>query len=108
MYTMMFWNLIIKIGDQRYLPHAYVMHGLWGLTWLIISLPLFESWSKWYRERMRAISALALLSPSDVKLNELQLNMLKEYTPVHFWNLFVTGAVTIITFLYPILQAIVK
>jgi hypothetical protein len=57
---------------------------------------------------MRGISALALLPASDIKRNELQFNLLKEYTPVAFWNLFVTGAVSIITFLYPILQAIVK
>jgi hypothetical protein len=54
-YTVFFWTYVISFGDQRYLPHAVIMHGLWGVSWLLISLPLGWTWYQWkVRYRLRA------------------------------------------------------
>jgi hypothetical protein len=58
-YTIFFWQTVILGGDLRYLAHAIIVHSMWIITWLIISLPMAVSWYRWQVVRNRAIVALS-------------------------------------------------
>jgi hypothetical protein len=46
-YTFFFWRYVVDYGDARYLPHAIIMHLLWGACWVTISAPLLQTWYEW-------------------------------------------------------------
>jgi hypothetical protein len=31
-YTLFFWQMVISVGDSRYLPHAIIVHSMWVIT----------------------------------------------------------------------------
>jgi hypothetical protein len=46
-----FWQMVISFGDFRYLPHAIIVHSMWVITWIIISLPLLITSYQWHGVR---------------------------------------------------------
>jgi hypothetical protein len=64
-FTFYFWNYVIDYGQQRYLPHALITHGLWGVTWLLMTLPLAWTWYAWSFRYKLAVQAQAYQLASD-------------------------------------------
>jgi hypothetical protein len=59
-YTFFFWTYVIDNHDRRYLVHALTLHGLWLVSWALISLPLACTWYEWrvtYRLREQSLSS---------------------------------------------------
>ena len=43
-------------ADHRYALQAILDFSVWGATWVVISLPLFEAWGKWRRHRAQLLA----------------------------------------------------
>jgi heme/copper-type cytochrome/quinol oxidase subunit 2 len=54
-------------GDQRYKISALLELTVWGVSWLIISLPLIRAWNHWNKLRARALDGANL--PSAIVTN---------------------------------------
>lgn len=52
-FTGVFWELVIVERDRRYLIPAVVVHGVWALSWMLATLPLFATWQDFNRKKMR-------------------------------------------------------
>jgi hypothetical protein len=103
--TAFYWDLVGKYHDQRYLLSAILAHVLWGLTWLVLSLPLLNEWRVWDISRTYALQKLALMSDSEEALRRAA--MVKEIQPVSASTLIVANAVSVVSFVLPIVQAFV-
>jgi hypothetical protein len=107
-YPILFWDYVVRLGDQRYTVLAIVVHTLWAISWLFISLPLFITWYAWHSVRVRAISSLAREPlPANVD-RDTAFKALTELKPVGFVNFTVSGLVALFSFLLPILQALFR
>jgi hypothetical protein len=107
-YTAYFWHNVIVADDKRYLVHAIIMHSMWIVSWVIISMPLFITWYAWYSLRAGAVSALAsepILKNTD---REIALKALQELQPVGVLYLTISFIGTAVTFISPIIQALFK
>jgi hypothetical protein len=83
-----YWRIVSKFGDTRYLIAAGCYHIQYVLTWYFVSLPLFEQWHRWHEWRARAVAQLgreAALSKVEAQSAEFVLQALKELqiTPRH-------------------------
>jgi hypothetical protein len=96
------WNNLFLIRDYRYAPHAFITHFIWGVSWLLLSLPLIVTWQNWTKVRARAIACIATTQqekpPADVQLKAIQ-----ELQPIGIWNAIGTAIVAVVGFLLPLL-----
>jgi hypothetical protein len=101
-YTYFFWNYVIDYGDKRYLAHALIMHGLWGVTWLLISLPLVWTWYEWnLRYRLGAGIAHRRGSPNDADEFKVDVGSV-----VGSWNVVGSLVGAALTFGFPLIKEI--
>jgi len=101
-YTFFYWNYVIEFGDRRYLAQAIIMHGLWGVTWLLISLPLAWTWYEWnVCHRLRAKIAEAPLGLRGPRPIEIEMGSL-----VGSWNLVGSIAGAVVAFGFPVVKGI--
>lgn len=103
--TALYWELVARHHDQRYLISAFLVHLLWGITWVVISLPLLNEWQVWAHSRTMALQALAEMQNSEDALRRSAL--LKEIQPVTGVTLIAANATSVVTFILPIIQAFV-
>ncbi len=97
-YTFFFWTYVVDDHDKRYLPHALIMHALWGLTWMLLSLPLAWTWYQWkFRYRKFEISLSSVSDDDDGKKKEMS-------SPISQWNVLGSLLGAIIAFLFPLLK----
>lgn len=102
-----YWNLVVSKGDYRYLLSAVMIHVLWGITWMLISLPLLITWYNWRSIRVRALSELSKEPSENTGNVETKLKILAEMQPIGFWNAATSGSLASVTFALPIVQAFV-
>lgn len=107
-YTDFFWYYVIVIGDQRYLVHALIIHSMWAVTWIIISLPLFVTWYAWYSNRARAVSTLIFETNTTKVSQETALRALSELQPIGFVNITTSGLLAVFSFVLPVIQSLIK
>jgi hypothetical protein len=104
-FTIEFWVLVIKLGDSRYVLPAVTIHALWGLSWVIISLPTAITWRNWHRLRFGEIARI--YQDVDDK-SEARLKLLDQLLPISPWNAAVSGIAAVGSFLIPLLMPILK
>jgi len=107
-FTSSFWDLIIRKNDHRYLIAGLTIHSLWGLSWLIISLPLILRWYNWNNIKARAINELYSEHANDENKLKLKLDTIQTLNPFGFWNITTSSVIALISFLLPIFQAFFK
>jgi|GEM_PF-3419570 len=104
--TTFYWNLVGKYHDQRYLLSAILAHVLWGITWIMFSMPLRNEWLLWNRCRTFAVQFLA----SDVNVvdKEARLAIIKGIQPVTAGTLKIANVASLVSFVLPMVQAFIK
>jgi len=106
-FTGVFWGLVIVNKDRRYLIPAIVVHIIWALSWLLLSLPLFATGQDFSRKKMRAILARAN-APAQGQVDEPDSDALEKVTPVALWNGFGSALTAALSFLFPVIHALLK
>jgi hypothetical protein len=106
-FTGVFWDLVIVNGDRRYLIPAVVVHVIWALSWMLSTLPLFVTWQDFSRKKMRAM----LSKPQgevDGKDSATDSEALEKLSPVALWNGFGSALTALLSFVFPIIHALIK
>jgi hypothetical protein len=105
--TNFYWTIVDRYNDPRYLISAIIIHVLWGLTWILISMPLAITWLAWERSRVRALETL-LLRREDTSLEKYEhtRQLLTEMRPLGSINVSVSAIGAIVSFLLPLLKLI--
>jgi hypothetical protein len=101
-YTFFFWRYVVDFGDARYLPHALVIHALWGLCWVLISLPLAQTWYEWTLKQ--AISSYDIREANETNEKAI-IGKFPEF-PIGMFNVVASIIVALATFSSPIIKAI--
>jgi hypothetical protein len=101
--TALYWHLVGHLHDQRYLLSAILAHILWGITWIVISLPFINEWQFWNRTRTHALQTAA--SMQNTKEAGERVALLKEVQPVGALTLTLANVISFISFVLPILRA---
>jgi hypothetical protein len=105
-FTGVFWDLVIVSGDRRYLFPAVVMHTLWAFSWWVVSLPLLITWQDFSRKKTEALLGEAgHHSPTE---GEDTYRSLENLSPISFWNGVGSVLTGILSFIFPILHALLK
>src|SRR4051794_1657954 len=105
--------MVVRLGDQRYLLAAVVVHSLWGITWALISLPLISTWYNWQLIQFRAISEV-MVGTSDVNKNvdiknvDTKIKVLGDMKPIGFLNITASGVAALASFAWPVVQTLFK
>jgi hypothetical protein len=103
-YTVFFWQMVIGNGDFRYLPHAIIVHSMWVVTWIIISLPLLVTSYQWHKIHGRAMVALAKMDlPKDYDPDRLAA-ALEKLQPISSWNIAASSIAVVVSLLVPFLK----
>ena len=100
-FTGAYWDLVVSKNDHRYIFPAIAIHCIWGLSWIILSLPVLTTWYAWHSGRQ---SALLTLYNSPDEHSEIRLKVIQEIAPVAFWNAVTSGVAAMTSFLIPILK----
>jgi hypothetical protein len=103
-YTYYFWATIHETNDYRYLPHAIIIHVVWGLTWFVISLPLITI--KNYQLNFKENFLRQQISPTlTTTINKDTINLILNEDPISSQNQTITALISGATFLLPIIKA---
>jgi hypothetical protein len=102
-YTYFFWATINETNDFRYLPHAIIIHVVWGMIWLVISFPLLIV--KNYQVNFRENFLRQQLSSNFEKSDNNKLDLIFKEDPISTQNQTLTALIGGITFLLPVLKA---
>lgn len=106
-YTYYFWATINETNDFRYLPHAIIIHVVWGLIWFAISMPLFtiKNYQINFKENFlrQQVSPTLLLT----KANNEALTLILKEDPISSQNQSITALISGATFLLPIIKAFI-
>jgi hypothetical protein len=100
-YTFFFWNYVIEFGDKRYLAHALIMHGIWGVTWLLISLPLAWTWYQWNVRYRLNVQMAAGPSGPEPPSSGIEMSSL-----IGSWNVMGSLATAALAFGFPLVKEI--
>lgn len=103
-FTSFYWHVVSGINDSRYTLPAIVAHMLWGITWVILSLPLIETWQLWNRDRMDAISAMVTEDIEPAQEMAATLRLLSEAKPIAPGSVIAANVAAILSLLAPFLQ----
>jgi len=103
-YTYYFWAIIHDTKDYRYLPHAIIIHVVWGLMWFVISLPLItvKNYQINYKENILRQQILPTLVTT---IDKDTINLILSEDPISSQNQIITALISGATFLLPILKA---
>ena len=103
-YTVFFRQMVISVGDSRYLPHAIIVHSMWVITWVIISLPVLITSYQWHNMHARAMVALAKADlPKEYDPDRLA-GTLDKLQPISSWNVAASGVAVATSFLVPFIK----
>jgi hypothetical protein len=56
--ALVYWRLIWKNQDVRYLVSAVLVQALWAVAWAFASFPLKKAWTDWQAVRSRELKAI--------------------------------------------------
>ena len=107
-YTQFFWHTVIVIGDRRYILQAFIIHGIWIFTWLIISLPLLTTWNHWQLARAKAIYYVISSESNSKDKTDSILSAIRDSQPISGWNAAVSGAAAILSLFSPFIHYIFR
>jgi hypothetical protein len=100
-YPVFFWQMVFRFGDYRYLPQAIIVHSMWVITWIIISLPLLITSYQWHKVHARAIASLAKENlPKGYDPGRLAA-ALEKVQPISSWNVAASGIAVAVSLLAP-------
>lgn len=105
--TSLYWDLIIGVGDSRYILHAVLFHILWLITLGFISLPLYATWTAWRTLRHKTYEVMRNEIKDRVQM-DAALRGLADIQPVDVKNASLSGFIAFFTFILPILQSALK
>jgi hypothetical protein len=94
-FTSFFWRIVFAYGDQRYLISAVNAHVIWALAWIAISLNFF-----YYMQLFDKIKREILRTNPDDKT----LKIVMEHAPASNMTVVLSGIVSLLTFLSPLLK----
>jgi hypothetical protein len=100
----LFLRYVVDFNDQRYLPHALITHALRGACWIVISLPLAQTWYEWTLKRAMSLYQMNKPGESTVKDNAEKAPEL----PIGFFNAVTSLVVASLTFGLPIIKAVAR
>jgi hypothetical protein len=104
-YTFFFWDYVIGYRDKRYLAHALIIHGMWGMTWLLISMPLAWTWYEWnVRFKLRGYSQKGPERPSEGPID--QPRAVEMGALVGSWNVIGSLAGAALAFVFPLIKEV--
>ena len=106
-FTEVFWNLVIVNKDRRYLIPAVVVHVVWALSWMLATLPLFVTWQDFSRKKMRAMLARSQGNAKGPNA-ATDVEALEKLSPVALWNGFGSAITAVLSFIFPIIHALIK
>jgi hypothetical protein len=107
-YSLFFWNFVIDFKDQRYLASALIVHGLWGITWLLLSLPLAWSWYQWsVTLKLYDLNSAPGRDGLSVTGEEV-LATTNVSSPIGAWNFVGSLTCAVLTFGFPVLKKILE
>lgn len=98
--TWFYYKLVGEYRDFRYISSAVLYHALWGVSWIMLSLPVFFAWHHWHTVRILVLTDIAARPPESQEV----LKALLELQPVPFWNLSITIVGTVGAFLLPLIK----
>ena len=102
-YTNVFWQYVIQAHDKRYIISAIIIHFIWGLTWIAISLPMIYEYYCWNLMRSKIMSNLYVNYTSD---SSDKLAIVQSIAPIPIWNLAGSSFTAVVTFLLPLMQTL--
>lgn len=105
-FTAFFWDLIGKLHDRRYLISAILIHTLWGMTWIVISLPMLTRANDWSERRMRVLRDL--IGRGGIDSVRADLEVIKQLEPISMFTIVVANITSITSFVLPVVQAFIK
>lgn len=105
--TSLYWDLIIRIGDNRYILHAVLFHTLWVITLGFISLPLYATWTAWRILRQKSYEVMRNEIKDSVQM-DAALRGMADTQPIGSWNASLSGIIAFASFILPILQSVLK
>lgn len=111
-YSSYFWILISKYGDSRYIIDGVIIHSLWAITWVVISLPIMYIWIAWHRETIKLRKTLLLKDKEYIKNdagknceNDIGISDIMTTSPIGIWNLIVSSIAAVVSFFAPLFQS---
>jgi hypothetical protein len=87
---------------MRYLPHAVITHFLWGVSWVVISLPLTQTWYDWQLKQAMSSSQVQERGETDEKVEGQKF----PDSPIGSLNFIASIVVAILTFGSPLIKAV--
>jgi hypothetical protein len=103
-YTIFFWQTVMVGNDMRYLPHAIIVHSLWFMSWIIVSLPLVITAYEWHRVRSRAAIALSRMDRTPSHDAPLVVDAMEKLEPIGYWNIAASAIAVAASFAIPIFK----
>jgi hypothetical protein len=101
-----FWSMIFTNRDYRYLIAAITLQAIWAVSWTIITQPLLRSWMSWLELRNRALFS-SITQDEPLQTDDL-LKCYGELRPFSFWNLGLSTAIAVITYISPLLSQVFR
>jgi hypothetical protein len=103
-YTVFFWQTVIVYRDWRYVLHAVIVHSMWVVTWIIISLPLLMTSYQWHKVRARAMAALAKANLPEGYDPDRLVVALDKLQPISTWNIAGSSIAVVVSLLVPFMK----
>ncbi|HWD90330.1 MAG TPA: hypothetical protein VG367_19520 [Mucilaginibacter sp.] len=102
-YSYYFWDLISNIKDYRFVPHAIIIHMVWAIAWIIISMPLIimKNYRASFKEHFLALEAN---TPDSKEFEKIAINSVINEDPISAQNKTITALISVITFALPIIK----
>lgn len=105
-FTVHFWRSIASNGDLRYLLHAFVLHGFWLATWVIVSLPFLREWVLW--DKLRHLATVRLADRAEDGRAKDAFNVLALQPPIRMWLVAASAAIGTATMVLPALRTLLS
>lgn len=105
-FTSFYWNIVQTYKDYRYVASAILSHLFWGLSWVLMSMPLGRAWQAWEEKRLEIISDRIQISAQSSP--DTILKLLSELEPIGRLRLVGSGIAVVIAFIGPLFQFLTK
>lgn len=97
--TAYFYDILFHDHDYRYAAQAFIIHGIWLLTWFIISCPLIWLYHQYQLAKLEVFAGSAA---------DAEKLVVKELEPFNIGNLTASAILAALSFLAPIVHGIIS
>ncbi len=105
-FTQFFWNLVGALKDQRYLLSAMLAHAVWGVSWILLSMPVVLRWRAWSGARLQAMTLVAKKKAAKEDDEGKLWDLLRELQPLSAIGMSISGAAAAASFVWPIIKSL--